>query len=113
MERKRALPPEGETTNAFSEELPRSSQTSPGGDENCSWVRTQDFLRSLHVALRRPETMKIGSECSATCRGCAASHPVFCLSNATSAGCATFSEEVMETKHYNNDGTPRYTNRLI
>jgi hypothetical protein len=27
--------------------------------------------RSLHVALRRPGTMKIGGESSATCRGCA------------------------------------------
>jgi hypothetical protein len=31
-----------------------------------------DSLRSLHVALRRPETMKIGGEGSATYRGCAA-----------------------------------------
>src|SRR5215510_8296210 len=48
---------------------------------------------SLHVATRRPETVKIGGERSATCRGCAVSHLVYCRSSATSAGCATFSEE--------------------
>jgi hypothetical protein len=30
------------------------------------------ILRSLYVAWRRPERMKIGGKRSATCRGCAA-----------------------------------------
>src|SRR5215510_9337471 len=44
---------------------------------------------SLYAALRRHETMKIGGESSATCRGCAVSQLVHCRRGATSAGCAT------------------------
>src|SRR5262245_48791172 len=35
------------------------------------------FLRSFHVALRRPETYENRGESSATCRGCADSQLVF------------------------------------
>src|SRR5262245_33907454 len=52
-----------------------------------------DSRRSLHVMLRRPETVKIGGECGATCEVALLSQLVPCRSRATSAGCATFSEE--------------------
>jgi MATE family, multidrug efflux pump len=43
------------------------------------------FLKSLHVALRRPETMKKAARMAQACRGCAVSQLAHCRNSATSA----------------------------